>query len=91
MTSSFVYAPPSNEFGAKSKSPLKWTKCNHSVLFRELLLLARTSSSGRCINEANQLSLSLNHDNLNMPKLSERLIVLDSSAVKTAVCDAKPA
>jgi hypothetical protein len=46
MTSSFVAAPPSNEFGANSKSPLKWTEENHSVLFRELELLARTYGAG---------------------------------------------
>jgi hypothetical protein len=48
MTPSFVWEKSSNEFGAKSESPLKWTEYNHAVLFRELLLLARTSSSGRC-------------------------------------------
>jgi hypothetical protein len=32
-----------------------------AVLFRELLLLARTSSSGRCRNEADQFSLSRIH------------------------------
>jgi hypothetical protein len=61
MAFSFVYAPPSNEFRAKSKSPLKWTEYNQAVLFRELLLLARTYSSGRCWNEASQFSLFRTH------------------------------
>jgi hypothetical protein len=85
MAHSFVFAPPSakadatrtNEFGANSKSPLKWTEYNHAVLFRELLLLARwrslsernTYSSGWCWNEANQLSLTRTH--VNLPSLPE--------------------
>jgi hypothetical protein len=32
-----------------------------AVLFRELLLLARTYSSGRCLSGANRLSLSRTH------------------------------
>jgi hypothetical protein len=66
MTPSFVSAPPSaqadasrtNEFGAKSKSSLKRTARFYSVHFNGLSLLARTYSSGRCLNEANRFSLS---------------------------------
>jgi hypothetical protein len=55
---------PSNEFGAKSESPLKWTDGDPAVLFRELLLLARwrslsegyTFSSGRCWSGASPYS-----------------------------------
>jgi hypothetical protein len=55
---------PSNEFGAKSESPLKWTDCDPVVLFRELLLLARwrslsegyTFSSGRMWSGANLIN-----------------------------------
>jgi hypothetical protein len=39
------YRPEMN-FGAQSESPLKWTKCNPVVLFRELMLLARNSFQG---------------------------------------------
>jgi hypothetical protein len=61
MVSSFVPTPPSNEFGANSKSPFQWTEYDRAVLFRELLLLARTYSSGRCWNEASQVPLSQTH------------------------------
>jgi hypothetical protein len=59
MTPSFVSAPPSNEFGANSKSSLKRTRQFGSSL--ELELLARwrslsernTYSSGRRSNGSN--------------------------------------
>jgi hypothetical protein len=78
MTPSFVYAPPSNmsclakpsgnptsesrNLGLKAK--VRFNELSDlAVLFRELLLLARTYSSGRCSSEADRFSLSLTHIN----------------------------
>jgi hypothetical protein len=58
MIPSSAPAPPSNEFGANSKSSLKRTAGFYLVHFNGLLLLARTYSSGRYWSGADRFSLS---------------------------------
>jgi hypothetical protein len=100
MIPSFASALPSaeadatrtNEFGAKSSSPLKWTDENLIVLFRELELLARTYSSGRCWNEADRFCLSrtdikLTELSFDIDLVLNGLLTQDSSQWQTKITD----